>query len=192
MSTAPAAPSPSTSQSNFASIFNAALESYTLKTKNDLASHPLLPGLQSCESSDDVLTVLREQVPAFNQSQTFDDGLTKWVTPTVNVLYSFSGTVGQGVGLVNMMAFCCGEFCSNILSTGIPTSKCNFCRDWRPPYGQFLVSFCRSTYFDTGPRRLKMPALAKTSLSTVLTASDTSSAGLRYTLASHRLGLWVT
>jgi hypothetical protein len=112
MSTAPTAPSTSTSQSqsNFVSIFNAALESYKRKTKKDLASHPLLPSLQSCESPEGVLTVLRDQVPAFNPSQNGDDGLTKWVTPTVKVLYSFSETIGQGVGLVNIRAFRRGEF----------------------------------------------------------------------------------
>ncbi|KAN0103876.1 hypothetical protein V8E52_011554 [Russula decolorans] len=101
MSTAPTGPSTSTSQSqsNFVSIFNAALESYKRKTQKDLASHPLLPSLQSCESPEGVLTVLRDQVPAFNPSRNGDDGLTKWVAPTVNVLYSFSGTIGQGVGL---------------------------------------------------------------------------------------------
>src|SRR6266576_356304 len=106
MSTAPTAPSTSTSQSHFASIFNAAWESYKRKTKKDLVSHPLLPNLQSCDSPEAVLNVLREQVPAFNQSQNVDDGLTNWVTPTVNVLYSFSETIGQGVGLVNIKTFC--------------------------------------------------------------------------------------
>ena len=96
---------PSTSQSDFVSIFNAALESYKRKTKKDLASHPLLPDLQSCDTPEAVLTLLREQVPAFGHSQSRDDGLTKWVTPTVNVLCSFSGTVGQGVGLVNTRYF---------------------------------------------------------------------------------------
>ena len=105
MSTALTAPSTSTSQSNFASIFNAALESYKRETKKDLTSHPLLPSLQSCDSPEAVLTVLREQVPAFNPSQSGDDGLTKWVTPTVNVLHSFSETIGQGVGLVNFKIF---------------------------------------------------------------------------------------
>jgi hypothetical protein len=103
------APSTSTSLSNFASIFNASLESYKRKTRKDLASHPLLPSLQSCESPEAVLTVLRDQVTAFNQSRNGDDGLTKWVTPTVNVLYSFSETIGQGVGLVNIKTFRCGE-----------------------------------------------------------------------------------
>jgi hypothetical protein len=98
-------PSTSTSHSNFVSIFNAALESYKSKTKKDLASHPLLPSLQSCESAEAVLTVLREQIPEFSQPQNGDDRLTKWVTPTVNVLYSFSATLGGGVGLVNIGIF---------------------------------------------------------------------------------------
>jgi hypothetical protein len=105
-----AGPSTSTSNSNFASIFNAALKSYKRKTKKDLTSHPLLPKLQSCDSPEAILTVLREQIPSFNQSQNGDDRLTKWVSPTVNVIYAFSATVGQGVGLVRIGIFCRGEF----------------------------------------------------------------------------------
>ena len=97
-----AGPSTSTSHSNFVSIFNAALETYKCKTKKDLTSHPLLPTLQSCDSPEAILTVLQEQIPAFGQSQIGDDGLTKWVTPTVKVLYSFSAALGAGVGLVSI------------------------------------------------------------------------------------------
>jgi hypothetical protein len=86
------------------SIFDAAVETYKRKTKKDLASHPLLPSLQSCDSPESILTVLREKIPAFSQSQNGDDGLTKWVTPTVNVLCAFSATLGQGVGLVSSQA----------------------------------------------------------------------------------------
>jgi hypothetical protein len=92
------------------SIFNAALETYNRKTKKDLISHPLLPSLQSCDLPEAVLTVLQKQVPAFNEPQSSDDGLTKWVTPTVNVIYSFSETIGQGVGLVNTKMFHHGKF----------------------------------------------------------------------------------
>jgi hypothetical protein len=105
MSTVPTVPSTSTSPSNFVSIFNAALETYKRKTKKDLASHPLLPSLQACDSPEAVLAVLREQVPAFSESQNCDDGLTKWVTSTVNVIYSFSETIGQGAGLVSTKIF---------------------------------------------------------------------------------------
>ncbi|KAN0118150.1 hypothetical protein V8E52_005411 [Russula decolorans] len=87
----------STPHSNFAFIFNTALEQYKRKTKHDLAKHPLLPTLQSCDSPEAILTVLREQSP--NQSQNGDDGHTKWIIPTVNVLYSFSATLGGVVGL---------------------------------------------------------------------------------------------
>ena len=103
--------STSTSNSSFASIFNAALESYKSKTKKDLTSHPLLPSLQSCNSPEAILTVFREQIPAFNQPQSADDRLTRWVFPTVNVLFAFSATIGQGVGLVRTIGlFCRGEF----------------------------------------------------------------------------------
>ena len=103
-------PSTSTSLSDFASLFNAALEDYKRKTKEDLASHPLLPSFQSCDSCDAVLTVLREQIPAFNESQNTGDGLTKWVAPTVNVLYSFSATIGGVVGAVNIGMFSREDF----------------------------------------------------------------------------------
>ena len=108
-----AVPSTSTSHSNFASIFNAALEKYKRKTKQDLAKHPLLPRLQSCDSSEAILSVLREQTPEFDQSQNSDDVLTTWVTPTVNVLYSFSATLGGVVGLVNISQFPYNIFESN-------------------------------------------------------------------------------
>jgi hypothetical protein len=94
------AASASTSHSNFASIFNAALETYKHKTKKDLSSHPLLSTLQPCDSAEAILTVLREQIPAFSQSENGDDGLMKWIAPTVNVLYSFSATLGGVIGLV--------------------------------------------------------------------------------------------
>ena len=87
------------------SIFNAALETYKHQTKNDLASHPLLPSLQFCDSPEAILNVFREKIPAFGRSHNGDDGLTKWVSPTVNVLYAFSATLGQGVGLVNIETF---------------------------------------------------------------------------------------
>ena len=117
--------STSTSRSNFLPIFNAALESYKSKTKNDLASHPLLASFQSCDSPEAVLTVLRDQIPAFNQSQSRDDCLTKWVIPTVNVLYTFSSTVGQGVGLVNISDFCWEE-CSNLFFQAFPPANAIF------------------------------------------------------------------
>ena len=101
--------------------FSTLLEKYKRKTKQDLAKHPLLPRLQSCDSPEAILTVLREQTPEFDQSQNSDDGLTKWVTPTVNVLYSFSATLGGVAGLVSVSIFSCDIVQSNIYYLpGIP------------------------------------------------------------------------
>jgi hypothetical protein len=185
-----AVPSTSISHSNFASIFDVALEKYKRRTKRDLANHPLLPRLQSCHSPEAILTVLRDQTPVFNQSQNSDDGLTKWITPTVDVLYSFSATLGGAVGLVNIRIFPYDIFQSNIYLSGIPTSKHNFYGDWRSSPGPCLSRFPCTTYFNTVTlRRLKMSALAKTNLLTSLTASKDFSNGLRFTLASHQLRL---
>ena len=133
-------PATSTTHSNFVSIFNAALEMYKIKTKNDLVSHPLLSILQSCDSSEAILTTLREQIPITSgQSQNGDDRLTKWVTPTVNVLYSFSATIGGGVGLVNIRVLPREECPPNICFLGISSSKLNLCGNWCSAFGR-----CRS------------------------------------------------
>ncbi|KAI9432771.1 hypothetical protein H4582DRAFT_2061583 [Lactarius indigo] len=88
-----------TSSTNFGKIFGAALEAYNNQTKKDIASHPLATQLQPCDSPSAVLTILRTQVQAFDRSQSADERLTKWLDPTVNVLYAFSATLGEGVGL---------------------------------------------------------------------------------------------
>jgi len=93
-------PSPSTSRSNFDSIFNAALRAYKKKTGNDITSHFLATELQSCGSTDAILTVLQRQIPMPDQSQNGDETFAKCLIPTINVLYTLSNTLGEGVGLV--------------------------------------------------------------------------------------------
>src|SRR5260221_11095686 len=88
------------SSPNFQLVLNNALKAYQKQTKNDLLSHPLAAQLQACQSPSDILTVLRRQVQQLSQSRASDDRLTKWLDPTVNVLYAFSGTLGEGVSLV--------------------------------------------------------------------------------------------
>ncbi|KAN0130191.1 hypothetical protein V8E53_011948 [Lactarius tabidus] len=92
--------SASISFSNFQSIFNAALKAYEKKTKNDLLAHPLAAQLQACKSPNDILSVLQDKVEEFDQSRSADERLSQWLNPTINVLYSFSATLGAGVGLV--------------------------------------------------------------------------------------------
>ena len=92
--------------SNYQVIFDSALDAYKKKTKKDLRSHPLLPKLQTCNSPDAVLAVLREQIPMFDQSNSgTSDRLTELLNPTVNVLYAFSEAIGAGISLVSIRAF---------------------------------------------------------------------------------------
>ncbi|KAN0128638.1 hypothetical protein V8E53_013557 [Lactarius tabidus] len=95
-----ASTSGSASSSNFQSIFNAALKAYEKKTKKDLLSHPLAAQLKACDSPNDILAVLQEKVNELDQSRSADERLSQWLNPTINVLYSFSATIGTGVGLV--------------------------------------------------------------------------------------------
>ncbi|KAH9060256.1 hypothetical protein EDB87DRAFT_622937 [Lactarius vividus] len=86
--------------SRFQFIFNAALKSYQKQTNKDLITHPLASQLQSCDSTSAILAVLQEQVRQFDQAHSGDERFTKWLIPTVNVLYAFSAAVSEGVGLV--------------------------------------------------------------------------------------------
>lgn len=95
-------PMASSSSSNFQSIFDAALQSYNNKTKNNLLDHPLAAKLQSCDSPNAVLSVLQNLIQQFDQRRASDERLNNWLDPTVNVLYTFSATLGQGVGLVSL------------------------------------------------------------------------------------------
>ena len=88
------------SSPNFQLIFNNALKAYEKRTKNDLLAHPLAAQLQACQSPTSILAILQQQVQEFNRSRSSDERLTKWLDPTVNVLYAFSATLGEGVGLV--------------------------------------------------------------------------------------------
>ncbi|KAF8262885.1 hypothetical protein EI94DRAFT_1808101 [Lactarius quietus] len=81
-------PSPSTSSSNFQSIFVVALK-----------------------SSGDILAVLHDKVNELDQSNSHNKRLSSWLNPTISVLYTFSMTLGEGVGLIFSPA--------NMVSAGI-------------------------------------------------------------------------
>ncbi|KAI9430372.1 hypothetical protein H4582DRAFT_2214014 [Lactarius indigo] len=94
------ATSAATASSRFQDIFDAALKSYQKQTKKDLVAHPLASRLQSCDSTSAILAILQDQVRELDQARGDDERLTKWLIPTVNVLYAFSAAVSEGIGLV--------------------------------------------------------------------------------------------
>ena len=90
------------SLSRFQAIFQAALESYQKQTKKDLLTHPLASQLKVCDSTASILAILQDQVQEFDKSRSGDERLTKWLSPTVNVLCAFSATISGGVSMVRL------------------------------------------------------------------------------------------
>ena len=88
--------------SNYQSIFDGALEDYQRKTGKDLTKDPLFRSLETCNSPDAVLTILRAQIVGPGQSHSSSDRLTKWLIPTVKVINAFSETIGGAVALVSL------------------------------------------------------------------------------------------
>jgi hypothetical protein len=88
--------------SDYEVIFDSALKTYKKKTGRDLASDPLLRRLEICNSPDSVLSLLKQHIPGFEQS---DERLTNWVNPAVNVLYTFAATIGGAFSLVSLGKF---------------------------------------------------------------------------------------
>jgi hypothetical protein len=89
------------STSNFQLIFNNALKVYEKRTKKDLLAHPLAALLQACNSPDDIIAILQQQAQGLDQSRG-SDRWTKWLDPTVSVLYALSAALGEGVSLVSL------------------------------------------------------------------------------------------
>ena len=90
------------SSSNFNTIFDKALKAYTKKTKQDLTAHPLATQLKACDSPAAFVTILQDQIDQFRRSHNGDERMQRWLSPTINVLYAFSATLGQGVGMVSI------------------------------------------------------------------------------------------
>ena len=92
------------SDAKFQLIINNALDTYRNRTKKDLLTHPLAAPLQACDTSAAILSILREQIHGLDQSRSSGERWSKWLDPTVNVLFAFSATIGAGVGLVCLRA----------------------------------------------------------------------------------------
>jgi hypothetical protein len=140
-------PSSSTSRSNLDAIFHAALKSYKKKTGKDITSHPLASELQSCDSPDAILAVLRRQIPTPDRSQNGDETFAKYLVPTVNVLYTLSGTLGEGISLVIITIIPDENLCSNVSLSGFLAIKSNIYWYRCSPLGR--LSFIRGvSHFD--------------------------------------------
>jgi hypothetical protein len=95
------------SSSNFQLIINNALKAYEKRTNKDLLAHPLAFQLQACNSPAEIFAILQQQVQGLDQSQSSNDRWTRWLDPTVSVLYALSETLGEGIALVSLRSRTC-------------------------------------------------------------------------------------
>jgi hypothetical protein len=88
---------------NYQTIFDSALKAYRNKTGKDLSSDPLFHRLETCHSPDDIIIVLRQQIPALDHSRRTDEDLklTRWLDPTVKVVDAFSVAIRGAIGPVS-------------------------------------------------------------------------------------------
>ncbi|KAH9040868.1 hypothetical protein EDB83DRAFT_2318291 [Lactarius deliciosus] len=91
-------PGQTTTPPDFKSILDAALTEYKEKTGKELLNHPLATEVQGCDSVDAIKAIFQGQAKAFQQFRDGDQRLMKWISPVVDILYRFSGTLGEVAG----------------------------------------------------------------------------------------------
>jgi hypothetical protein len=107
MSTTGQTASPSRTD-DFKAIFQTATREYERVMGKPLDMHPFSKQLDSCDSPEAVSNVLRTQAQAFSKFREGDEKLRAWLDLTVNLLFTFSATLGEAIGLVIVFfPYCC-------------------------------------------------------------------------------------
>jgi hypothetical protein len=140
----------SPSSSNFQSIFDASLQSYNNKTKNRLLDHPLASRLQSCDSPNAILSVLQDLIQQFDQRRTSDKRLNNWLNPTMNVLYTFSAILSDGVSLVSLSSLSLYDLYSDRHLLDLPSHKSYICWYRCPSLGECSCRYLNIDNHKTG------------------------------------------
>src|SRR6266852_2325745 len=104
------------STANFTAIFDAASNEYKTLTKQALETHPFAAAIEISNSPDFIMDVFRKQAQAFDKLRKGDDKLMVLLTPIVNTLFIFSGTLGEGIGIVSILSFMTYQPCGHLLS----------------------------------------------------------------------------
>ena len=89
------------SNNNWATIFQAAVNEYETVTGIPLHTHPFATQLDNCDSLQAVSNVFQSQAQAFRKIRKGDEELMEYLGQIVQILLAFSGTLGEGIGLVS-------------------------------------------------------------------------------------------
>jgi hypothetical protein len=134
-------PQVSTSSSHLGSMLDVALTEFKESAGKDLLSHPHAIELQCCDSVDGILAILQRRSNTFEKLKDGNRGLMKYISSSVNILYSISATLGDGVSLVRL-----GKelslVCNMTLLSGIPTCETNLYGTQYSPRGLYLLVRC--------------------------------------------------
>ena len=101
MSSPTAYQTPSTS-TNLKSILDAALSEYKKKTGTGLLEHPLSEEVRRCDSIGAISALLQGQAREFQQFKDGDQRLMKRINPMVDILSTFSETLGRVASTVRL------------------------------------------------------------------------------------------
>jgi len=145
MSTANQTPGPSRSNDNFTAIFQAASSEYETVTGKSLDTHPFAKQLDNCDSPQAFSSVFRTQAQSFSKSRKSDDKLMEWLDPVVHILFTFSATLGEGIGLVRHLIHFVSSVCETWLSA-IFTRENHIHRGRCPSLGKCLTQVSCRTY----------------------------------------------
>ena len=88
--------------SNLKSILDAALSEYKKKTGTGLLKHSLAEEVKRCDSIGTISAILQGQAREFQQFRDGDQRLMKWINPMVDILSTFSETLGGVAGTVRL------------------------------------------------------------------------------------------
>lgn len=125
-------PTNGASVSRFTAIFEAASTEYKALTGQDLGTHPFAFAIDSQNTLDSVLDIFRKQAQAFDKFSKANDKLMAWLTAIVNILFTFSATLGEGIGLVSFhFVYIIRYF--NVDFPALLSSEDDFYWDWCPP-----------------------------------------------------------
>ena len=88
------------SSSPFQALFDAALKDYETRTGISLVNHPFSKQLEECDSLDSIDVVLQEQAKGFCKFRGDNGKLMNSVKCSIDVLYTITTVLGEGVGSV--------------------------------------------------------------------------------------------